>query len=111
MKIAKIILLSAALLCAPLARAADENSSMDQLGEKLNPEKIFKGKISEADIDTLADAMKSALAGKKPVLPDDFKLRIKAMAESMRTEMTPIMSQLIDEMAKTIKQEMKGEKI
>ncbi len=99
------------LIALPFAASAQNEAPADKLEDKLPIEKIFKGKISEADIDVLANAFKSALAGKTVVLPDDFKQRILGIAENMKAEITPLMGSLIDEMAKSAKETVRGEKI
>jgi hypothetical protein len=99
------------LIVLPFAASAQNDAPTDKLEDKLQMEKIFKGKITEADIDVLANAFKSALAGKTVVLPDDFKQRILGIAESMKAEITPLMGGLIDDMAKTAKETVRGEKI
>jgi hypothetical protein len=103
--------LVAAISLLPLMGYAQDDSALGKLDEKLNPEKIFKGKITEADIDLLANAFKSALAGKPVALPEDFKQRILAIAESMKAEITPLMGGLIDEVAKSAKESVRGEKL
>jgi hypothetical protein len=99
------------LFALPFAASAQNDAPADKLEDKLQIEKIFKGKISEADIDVLANAFKSGLAGKPVALPDDFKQRILSIAESMKAEITPLMGSLIDEMAKSAKETVRGEKI
>jgi hypothetical protein len=111
MNIINRLLLVFALALLPQMSHAQDDSTLGKLDEKLNPEKIFKGKITEADIDLLANAFKSALAGKPVALPEDFKQRILSIAEGMRAEITPLMGGLIDEVAKSAKESVRGEKL
>jgi hypothetical protein len=111
MKTIKYFVAGALLVGLPLLSTAQTTEPLDKLDDKLQIEKIFKGKITEADIDVLTNAFKSALAGKPVALPEDFKQRIQGIAESIKTEITPLMGSLIDEIAKSAKESVRGEKI
>ncbi|MGB8855951.1 MAG: hypothetical protein WCC58_04675 [Burkholderiales bacterium] len=111
MNMNKCLIMGFLLAGLPLVSAAQTAEPLNKLDDKLQMEKMFKGKITEADIDVLANAFKSALAGKPAALPEDFKQRILGIAESLRAEITPLMGSLIDEVTKTAKDAVRGEKI
>jgi histone H3/H4 len=111
MKLFKFFVTAVLFLAASPASFAQTAEPVDKLLEKLPMEKIMKDAITADDIDMLANVFKSALAGKEAKVPEEFTQRIASKAEKMRVELTPIFSQLIDEIVKSIKLETKEQRL
>ncbi|MGB8339765.1 MAG: hypothetical protein WCD07_08290 [Burkholderiales bacterium] len=111
MKLSKFIVLAILFFGVPLTSMAQNTEPVDKLLEKLPMEKMLKEAITADDIDMLANVFKSALGGKEVAVPEEFTQRIASKAEKLRIELTPIFSQLIDEIVKSIKLETQAQRL
>jgi histone H3/H4 len=111
MTLSKYFAAAILFLCVPLTSFAQTAEPVDKLMGKLPIEKIMKEAITPDDIDMLANVFKSVLAGKEAKVPEEFTQRIAGKAEKLRVELTPLFSQLIDEIAKSIKQEANQQRL
>lgn len=111
MKLFKFVAPAILFLGTSMTSFAQTTEPVDKLLEKLPIEKIMKDAITADDIDMLANVFKSALAGKEAKVPEEFTQRIAGKAEKLRVELTPIFSQLIDEIAKSIKLEAQQQRL
>jgi histone H3/H4 len=111
MKSFKYFVLGFTLLLMPYLSMAQTTKPVDKLIEKLPIEKMIKDAITADDIDMLANVFKSALAGKEAKVPEEFTQRIAGKAEKLRVELTPIFTQLIDEIVKSIKLETQQQRL
>jgi histone H3/H4 len=111
MKLVRLFATAILFLSLPVTSMAQTAEPLDKLIEKLPIEKIMKDAITADDVDMLANVFKSALAGKEAVVPEEFTQRIAGKAEKLRVELTPIFTQLIDEMVKSIKLEAQQQRL
>lgn len=100
----------AALTLALLSFAAlaAEPQKADPLEERLSKlPAIAKGLLTEGDVDQLVAAAKGALQGKTVEVPKDLQKRIEQKGEQLKSEITPLMELLIEEMGKAAKEALR----
>lgn len=87
---------------------AAEPQKADPLEERLSKlPAIAKGLLTEGDVDQLVAAAKGALQGKTVEVPKDLQKRIEQKGEQLKSEITPLMELLIEEMGKAAKEALR----